>query len=146
MKLLGQAFDGTAQPGSTLPIFYGEFGVETVIPAAKSALYTGVEPASVRPVDNATQAAFYREALAMAFCQPNVKTFLFFHAVDESNLDRWQSGTYYVDGTPKPSLAAVAQATRDARGGGDRALRRASALVHREGRPTRAARRSRRSR
>ena len=116
VKLLGQAFDGTAQRGSTLPIVYGEFGVETVIPAAKSALYTGVEPASVLPVDNATQAAFYREALAMAFCQPNVTTFLFFHTVDESNLDRWQSGMYYVDGTPKPSLAAVAQATRDARG------------------------------
>ncbi len=117
VKLLGQAFDGTAQPGSTLPIFYGEFGVETIIPPEKAALYTGVEPASVRPVDNATQAAYYREALAMAFCQPNVKTFLFFHAVDESNLDRWQSGTYYVDGTPKPSAAAVAQATRDTRGG-----------------------------
>ena len=116
VKLLGQAFDGTAQRGSTLPIVYGEFGVETVIPTAKSALYTGVEPASVLPVDNATQAAFYREALAMAFCQPNVTMFLFFHTVDESNLDRWQSGMYYVDGTPKPSLAAVALATRDARG------------------------------
>ena len=116
VKLLGQAFDGTAQPGSTLPIVYGEFGVETVIPAAKSTLYTGVEPASVQPVDNATQAAYYREALAMAFCQPNVTTFLFFHTVDESNLDRWQSGVFYADGTPKPSLAAVTQATRDARG------------------------------
>ncbi|MGH3016905.1 MAG: hypothetical protein ACRDLU_00850 [Gaiellaceae bacterium] len=116
VKLLGQAFDGTAQPGSTLPIVYGEFGVETVIPDAKSALYTGVEPASVQPVDNATQAAYYREALAMAFCQPNVTMFLFFHAVDESNLDRWQSGLFYADGTPKPSLGAVLQATRDARG------------------------------
>jgi hypothetical protein len=116
VKLLGQAFDGTAQPGSTLPIVYGEFGVETVIPDGKSALYAGTEPASVRPVDNATQAAYYREALAMAFCQPNVTTFLFFHAVDESNLDRWQSGMYYADGTPKPSVATVVQATRDARG------------------------------
>jgi hypothetical protein len=116
VKLLGQAFDGTAQRGSTLPIVYGEFGVETVIPAAKSTLYTGVEPASVLPVDNATQAAFYREALAMAFCQPNVAMFLFFHTMDEPNLDRWQSGMYYVDGTPKPSLATVAEATRDARG------------------------------
>ncbi len=117
VKLLGEAFDGTAQAGSTLPIFYGEFGVESVIPAEKATLYTGVEPASVRPVDNATQSAFYREALAMAFCQPNVKTFLFFHAVDEANLDRWQSGMYYVDGTPKPSVAAVADAARDTRGG-----------------------------
>jgi hypothetical protein len=117
VKLLGQAFDGTAQRGSTLPIVYGEFGVETVIPAAKAVLYTGVEPASVLPVDNATQAAFYREALALAFCQPNVSMFLFFHTVDEPNLDRWQSGMYYVDSTPKASLAAVVQATRDTRGG-----------------------------
>ena len=117
VTLLGQAFDGTAQPGSTLPIVYGEFGVESVIPAAKTALYTGKEIESVRPVDNATQAAFYREALAIAFCQPNVTMFLFFHTVDESNLDRWQSGLYYADGTPKPSLTAVDQATRDARGG-----------------------------
>lgn len=46
-----------------------------------------------------------------------MKTFLFFHAVDEPNLDRWQSGMYYVDGTPKPSMTAVADAVRDARGG-----------------------------
>ena len=117
VTLLGQAFDGTAQPGSTLPIFYGEFGVETVIPGAKSSMYTGKEIESVRPVDNATQAKFYREALAMAFCQPNVTTFLFFHTVDESNLDRWQSGMYYADGTPKPSLTAVEDAARDSRGG-----------------------------
>jgi hypothetical protein len=117
VKLLGQAFDGTAQPGSTLPIVYGEFGVETTIPSSKTGLYTGKEIEAVKPVDLATQAAYYREALAMAFCQPNVKTFLFFHAVDESNLDRWQSGLYYSDGTPKPSLAAVDEATRDTRGG-----------------------------
>ncbi len=49
----------------------------------------------MKPVDNATQSRFYREALSMAFCQPNVTTFLFFHTVDESNLDRWQSGMYY---------------------------------------------------
>ena len=47
---LGTAFDGTAQPGTTLPILYDEFGVEAVIPAAKASLYTGTEPATVRPV------------------------------------------------------------------------------------------------
>jgi hypothetical protein len=117
VKLLGEAFDGTAQPGSTLPIVYGEFGVETTIPSTKASMYTGTEIEAVKPVDNATQSAFYREALAMAFCQPNVTTFLFFHAIDESNLDRWQSGLYYADGTPKPSLTAVEKAARDTRGG-----------------------------
>ena len=49
----------------------------------KSTLYTGTEPASVKPVDIGTQGRFYRDALALAFCQPNVTTFMFFHAVDE---------------------------------------------------------------
>jgi hypothetical protein len=117
VKLLGTAFDGTAQLGSTLPIVYGEFGVETIIPPEKAGLYTGTEPASVKPVDEATQAAFYREALELTFCQPNVSTFLFFHAVDEVGLPQWQSGMFYADGTPKSNLAAVSAATRDTRGG-----------------------------
>ena len=50
VALLGEAFDGTAQPGSELPIFYGEFGVESEIPTAKASLYTGTEPAVTRPV------------------------------------------------------------------------------------------------
>ena len=40
VTLLGEAFDGTAQPGSKLPIFYGEFGVESDIPSTKASLYT----------------------------------------------------------------------------------------------------------
>jgi hypothetical protein len=115
--LLGQAFDGTAQPGSTLPIDYGEFGVESQIPAAKSSLYTGHEPTTTKPVDEATQGLYYRQALAIAFCQPTVKAFFFLHVVDEAALLGWQSGLYYVDGTPKASLPAVQQAVRDARGG-----------------------------
>ena len=75
-------FDGTAQPGSKLPIVYGEFGVESQIPASKATLYTGAEPATTKPVDEATQAAYYHDALAIAFCQPNVKTFFLFHAFD----------------------------------------------------------------
>ncbi len=117
VALLGQAFDGTPQPGSTLPIVYGEFGVESIIPADKSSLYTGREPATVKPVDEETQGAYYRQALALAFCQPTVRAVFIFHAVDEADLDRWQSGVYYADGTPKTSLPAVARAARDARGG-----------------------------
>ena len=117
VRLLGTAFDGTAQPGSTLPIVYGEFGVETTIPSTKSDLYSGTEPASVKPVDPTTQASFYREALALAFCQPNVTTFLFFHAVDEPGLPQWQSGMYFADGSPKSSLPAINAAIRDTRGG-----------------------------
>ena len=45
------------QPGSTLPILYAEYGVETQIPAAKASLYTGTEPATIKPVAEATQAS-----------------------------------------------------------------------------------------
>ncbi len=55
--LLATAFDGTAQPGSTLPILYAEYGVETQIPAAKASLYTGAEPQTIKPVPESTQAS-----------------------------------------------------------------------------------------
>jgi hypothetical protein len=115
--LLATAFDGTAQPGSTLPILYAEYGIETQVPAAKAPLYTGAEPATIKPVPESTQAAFYKQAIAMSFCQPNVMGLLIFHAFDESALDRFQSGLYYADGTPKSSVATVRDAVRQARGG-----------------------------
>ena len=117
VSVLGQAFDGTAQPGSTLPIDYAEFGVESQIPADKASVYTGREPTTTKPTDETTQGLYYRQALALAFCQPNVKAFFFLHAVDEPDLDRWQSGFYYADGTPKSNLQAVQTALRDVRGG-----------------------------
>lgn len=117
VSLLGVAFDGTAQAGSTLPILYDEYGVETIIPAAKASLYTGTEPATTKPVDEAKQAAYYREAIAMSFCQPNVEGILLFHAFDERDLAAWQSGIYYVDGTPKSSLPAVRTAADQVRRG-----------------------------
>ena len=88
VALLGKAFDGTAQPGSTLPILYDEFGVEAQIPAAKAPLYTGTEPTTTKPVDEATQAQYYRQALQLAFCQPNVIGLLLFHVVDEPDARR----------------------------------------------------------
>jgi hypothetical protein len=115
--LLGAAFEGTAQQGSTLPVLYDEFGVESRIPTAEAGLYTGKEPATTKPVDEATQAAYYRQAIALAFCQPNVLGIFLFHTVDEASLDRWQSGLYYVNGRPKTSLAPVRQAISEARRG-----------------------------
>lgn len=110
--LLGAAFDGTAQRGSTLPILYDEFGVETQIPTAKASLYSGTEPSTTKPVDEATQATYYQQALQMAFCQKTVLGLLFFHVVDEKALSACQSGLYYADNTPKSSLGP----TRDAVG------------------------------
>jgi hypothetical protein len=117
VKLLGEAFDGTAQKGSTLPILYDEYGVESLIPTDHSLLYTGDEPTTTHPVDEATQGAYYKQAIAIAFCQPNVDGILLFHAIDESELSAWQSGLYYADATPKTSLSAVGQAASQARRG-----------------------------
>lgn len=105
--LLGAAFDGTAQHGSSLPILYDEFGIETQIPASKASFYTGTELTTTKPVDEATQAQDYTEAMQMTFCQPTVMGLLLFHVQDETALSAWQSGEYYADGTPKSSLPAV---------------------------------------
>jgi hypothetical protein len=107
VSLLGTAFDGTAQRGSSLPILYDEFGIETLVPADKAQLYTGTEPATTKPVDETTQAQMYTQAMQMVFCQPTVLGLLLFHVQDEPSLSAWQSGEYYVDGTPKTSLLLV---------------------------------------
>ena len=115
VALLGKAFDGTAQRGSTLPIFYGEYGVETTIPADKAPQYVGSE--TQKTVDEATQARYYAQAFRLALCQPNVVGIMVFHVVDESALGAWQSGPFYADGTPKSSVPAIRTAAVAARGG-----------------------------
>jgi hypothetical protein len=117
VRLLGDAFDGTAQPGSKLPILYGEYGVESEIPASKAGLYTGSEPTTTKPVSESTQAAYYKEALGLAFCQPNVQGMLLFLSRDERNRSAWQSGIHYVDGTPKTSRARVTESLDRTMGG-----------------------------
>jgi hypothetical protein len=115
VKLLGQAFDGTAQRGSTLPIFYGEYGVESAVPADKAGAYTVTE--SAKTVDEATQARYYGEAFRLALCQPNVIGIMIFHVIDESALGAWQSGPYYSDRSPKSSLPAIRDAALAAHAG-----------------------------
>jgi hypothetical protein len=100
--------------GPGLPIVYDEYGVETPVPATKASLYTGTEPATTKPVDEATQAEYYRQAIQIAFCQPRVSGLFLFHTVDEPGLLQWQSGLYYVDDTPKLSRNVVAVAAGQA--------------------------------
>ena len=110
---LGEAFPD----GYSMPIWYDEFGVESQIPSAKQDLYTAVEPATTKPVPEATQAAYYRQAVQLVFCQPNVRGLFLFHSVDEKDLTAWQSGVYYADDTPKSSLPAVKLALEKSRRG-----------------------------
>jgi len=109
---LGEAFGDYE-----MPIWYDEFGVESLIPAEKAALYSAVEPATTKPVDETTQAAYYREALQLAFCQPNVRGLFLFHTADEKDLTAWQSGVYYADDTPKTSLKSVRTSLEQSRRG-----------------------------
>ncbi len=104
--LLAEAF------GRNVPVLYSELGVETLIPAEKASLYEGAEPG--RPVDETTQADYYRRTIELAACQEDVVGLLLFHSHDEPALTGFQSGVYYADGSPKASLAPVRKAILEA--------------------------------
>ena len=69
-----------------------------------------------KPVDEATQAQYYVDAIHAVEQQPNVRMFFIFHVVDESRLEGLQTGTRYADGSPKSSEAAVKAALNAASG------------------------------
>lgn len=119
-----QAFGGTEQraPGSGLPIWYLETGYQTVPDQSKAGLYTGTEnwpgslpdaaggePAQPPPSadslapDQATQLV---DSLRLAYCQPHVQAIFNFQLRDEPDLERWQSGLLWADGTRKGSYDA----------------------------------------
>jgi hypothetical protein len=110
---LGDAFGDYA-----MPIWYDEFGVESQIPAKWASRYTGTEPGATKAVPETTQAIYYREAIQLAFCQPNVRALMLFHAVDEAQLGTWQSGLYYANSAaPKESLPPTRLAMQESRRG-----------------------------
>jgi hypothetical protein len=113
-RLLGQAFDGTAQAGSKLPILYAEFGVQTTVVPGKLKAYSNLRAAHTNAVSEVFAARSYRAALALASCQRNVIGLLLFHVSDEPNMAAWQSGLFYADDTPKSSLPAVRAAAQAA--------------------------------
>jgi hypothetical protein len=116
--LLGEAFDGTGQPGSKVPIAYTEYGVQSVIPESAQAPYTNLQsPLGKDAVSEEQQAEYYRDAFELAACQPTVISVYIFHLFDEADLNRWQSGPYYADTKPKTSLSAIRDAALEARNG-----------------------------
>ena len=118
VRLLEAAFQGTHQEAAQLPIYYTEFGVQTPVPSSKQQFYTDLgSPTRSDTVSFETQAAYYRRALELAYCQPTVRGLFVFHTFDESSLYGWQSGLYFADRTPKPSLPAFKQAVNDLRNG-----------------------------
>jgi hypothetical protein len=75
-----------------------------IVPSARGA-YFGRE--NVATTDEASQAEIYAQAIPFIACDPAVRSLLFFHLVDDSNLDRWQSGLIRADGTKRPSYDSV---------------------------------------
>ena len=114
------AFNGTAQPtfeepGSlsaqttTSPFVHwvlDEAGWQTDTRGLP--VYTGSENAP--PVDEATQARYYKSIVQRYSCDSHVAALLFFHWIDEAARDRFQSGLVRADNTMKPSANAVKSA------------------------------------
>jgi len=110
------AFHGTGQPtfeeagmpngpARTLKFRLNEVGWQVSIPPANRGAYYGKE--SVVTTDEGTQAAIYGNLIPLLACDPTVDSVLFFNLVDESNLDRWQSGLMRADWTRRPSYGIV---------------------------------------
>jgi hypothetical protein len=100
-------FDGTGQTGSSLDIWYTEFGADSIIPPDKSHMYTGTKPASSGAVPESTQGDYYDSFLTLANSQATVRAASIFLPRDEKNLARRQTSLFYRDGTPKTSLQTV---------------------------------------
>ena len=108
------AFNGTNQPTTLngLQLVVDEIGYQSN--ENGNPLYTGSE--SSPSVSEALQASYYARIVQMYACDPAISAVLFFHLIDEQNLNvtatsgGWQSGLEYPNGTRKPSFAAVQQA------------------------------------
>jgi hypothetical protein len=113
---LARAFDGTAQPGTALPVLYDGFAEQTRPPAGRTARYTGTETGGATLTET-RQGADYGAAVRVAFCQPTVTGIAFARVSDDPALEGSQAGLFYADRTPKSSLYPVRDALRRARGG-----------------------------
>jgi hypothetical protein len=107
------AFRGTPQPTvgpGRLPVSLNEVGIQTVPPPSVVGSYTGVENGAgvAATGTEAYQSTWYRKLVDFALCDADVKKVDIFKLVDESGLEGWQSGLFYVGYVPKLSAATVA--------------------------------------
>ena len=114
------AFAGTAQPtfaeagwslapgapsAPPLTLFLDETGWQAAIPPGERSAYSGRE--NSKTVSEATQARIYGDLVRFVECDSSVTTLNLFHLVDESDLDRFQTGLVRADGTHRASYDTV---------------------------------------
>ena len=112
------AFAGTNQSttASGLGIVIDEIGYQSDESPNMSAGYSGTENSP--NVSEATQAAYYSQVEGLYACDSSITDVLFFHLVDEPNLNTsatsggWQSGLVRPDLSQKPAYASVASAVK----------------------------------
>ena len=95
-----------------------QFGVESIPIPSEAKYYSGTEAPSIKPVAVTTQSQYYASAIRLAYCEPTVAGFEIFLFEDEHPLAGWQSGLYYANAKPKPSLGTVKWAAARTRGSG----------------------------
>ncbi|MFL5921747.1 MAG: hypothetical protein ACJ743_11390 [Gaiellaceae bacterium] len=112
------AFHGTAQAtfaetGKTFarPLRFDldEVGWQVEIPPVLAPMYHGTETPGLRLVSEATQADYYADVITSLECDQTVRMLSFFHLIDETDLDRWQSGLERADGSHRASYVRVKQ-------------------------------------
>ncbi len=107
-QALWDAFNGTPQPTTLqgLKLDLDEVGWQ--VGTAGLAGYRGKE--NVPVTDEITQAAIYGRLIREAACDPDVESLSFFGFRDDGLRAGFQAGLERVDGTPRASAAAVAEA------------------------------------
>jgi hypothetical protein len=104
-QALWDAFHGTAQPTTVegLKLHLDEVGWQ--VDTAGRAGYRGKENVAV--TDEITQAAIYGQLIREAACDPDVESLSFFGYRDDGLRTGFQAGLARVDGSARPSAAAV---------------------------------------
>lgn len=115
-QALYDAFNGTAQPTVEDGLLLDLDEVGWQVDTNGLAGYTGAENVDV--VDAATQGRYHAEVVRRSACDPAIESLNFFHWIDESDRDRFQSGEYLADGaTKRQSYDDIKAAIADTAGG-----------------------------
>jgi hypothetical protein len=115
-QALWDAFHGTPQPTveTGLGFRVTEIGWQAAVPQGYLAAYTGTENVETAAED--AQAGIYGDLVRRLECDAQVSDVLFFHLIDETSLEGFQSGLMRADGSARPAYAAVKQAIAETGG------------------------------